>query len=123
MRFNLDKCPFGVQVGKFPGFMLTHRGIEANSDKSQEIIDMRSPISINEVQQLTGRLATLSRFLSYVGDKSMHLFATTKKVNMVQMDRKVRKCIYGAEVIPVSPTDLGPSKGEFTTHLISSSIR
>lgn len=64
MRLNPDKCIFGVQADKFLGFMLTHRGIEANPNKYQEIIDMRSPTSVKEVQQLTRRLAALSLFLS-----------------------------------------------------------
>jgi hypothetical protein len=64
MRLNPAKCSFGVQSGKFLGFMLTNRGIEANSDKCQAIIDMRSPMIVKEVQQLAGRIAALSRFLS-----------------------------------------------------------
>lgn len=60
MRLNLDKCTFWVQACKFLGFMLTHQGIEANLDKCQVIIDMRSLTSVKEVQQLTGRLAILS---------------------------------------------------------------
>lgn len=30
IRLNLERCSFGVQVGKFLGFMLTCRGIKAN---------------------------------------------------------------------------------------------
>jgi hypothetical protein len=59
--------------------MLTNRGIEANLDKCQAIIDMRSPTSIKEVQQLTGRIAALSRFLSCAGEKAFHFFSTLKK--------------------------------------------
>ncbi|RDX60861.1 hypothetical protein CR513_60964, partial [Mucuna pruriens] len=33
LRLNPEKCSFGVQAGKFLGFMLIERGIEANSDK------------------------------------------------------------------------------------------
>ena len=33
MRLNPDKCTFGVPAGKFLGFYLTKRGIEANPDK------------------------------------------------------------------------------------------
>ncbi|MCI41180.1 hypothetical protein A2U01_0062413, partial [Trifolium medium] len=33
MRFNPEKCIFGVRAGKFLGFYLTERGIEANPDK------------------------------------------------------------------------------------------
>jgi hypothetical protein len=40
---------------------------------------MRSPTSVKEVQQLTGRIAALSRFLSCAGEKSIHFFSTLKK--------------------------------------------
>lgn len=33
MRLNPSKCTFGISAGKFLGFMLTSRGIEANRDK------------------------------------------------------------------------------------------
>ena len=49
MRLNPTKCTFGVQAGKFLGFLLTNRGIQANPDKCQAIINMRSPCSIKEV--------------------------------------------------------------------------
>ncbi|KAK2425775.1 hypothetical protein QL285_024519 [Trifolium repens] len=79
MRLNPAKCSFGVQAGKFLGFMLTRRGIEANPEKCQAIINMRSPTSVKEVQQLTGRIAALSRFLSCAGEKSCHFFSALKK--------------------------------------------
>ncbi|GAU32151.1 hypothetical protein TSUD_68220 [Trifolium subterraneum] len=78
MRLNPAKCSFGVQAGKFLGFLLTNRGIEANPEKCQAIIDMRSPTSVKEVQQITGRIAALSRFLSCAREKAFHFFATLK---------------------------------------------
>jgi len=68
-KLNHDKCVFGVEAGKFLGFLLPERGIEANSDKFAAIIKMRSPANVKEVQQLTGRMAALSRFLLASGDK------------------------------------------------------
>ncbi|XP_068504128.1 uncharacterized protein [Phaseolus vulgaris] len=64
LKLNPNKCVFGVEAGKFLGFLLTERGIEANSDKCATTIGMRSPATVKEVQQLTRRMATLSRFLS-----------------------------------------------------------
>src|ERR1700733_4265235 len=43
MSLNPTKCAFGVKGGKFLGFMVTKRGIEANPEKIQALIDMRSP--------------------------------------------------------------------------------
>ena len=49
MRLNPEKCTFGVGGGKFLGFMITHRGIEANPDKCTAILEMHNPINIQEV--------------------------------------------------------------------------
>ncbi|XP_061338845.1 uncharacterized protein LOC133285605 [Gastrolobium bilobum] len=79
MRLNPSKCAFGVPAGKFLGFMLTERGIEVNPDKCKAVIEMRSPQTIKEVQQLTGRLVALARFLANSAHKSLPLFGLLKK--------------------------------------------
>jgi len=81
LKLNLEKCVFGVEAGKFLGFLLTERGIEANPKKCASIIAMRSPISVKEVQQLTGRMAALSRFVSAGGDKGHPYFQCLKRNN------------------------------------------
>jgi len=78
LKLNPEKCVFGVKAGKFLGFLLTERGIEANPEKCDVIIAMRSPISIKEVQELTGRMAALSRFVSAGGDKGHPYFQSLK---------------------------------------------
>ena len=49
MKLNLLKCAFGVASGKFLSFMVNHRGIEANLEKIQALIDMQSPTKTKEV--------------------------------------------------------------------------
>ena len=49
MRLNPSKCVFGVAFGKFLGFMVSQRGIEANPEKVQAIIYMTSPKTVKEV--------------------------------------------------------------------------
>ena len=49
MKLNLGKCVFGVALGKFLGFMVSQRGIEANPEKVQAIINMASPKTVKEV--------------------------------------------------------------------------
>ena len=60
MKLNPAKCAFGVSAGKFLGFIVNNRGIEANPDKIKVVLDMPSPSGIKEVQRLTGRIAALS---------------------------------------------------------------
>ncbi|RDX90229.1 Retrovirus-related Pol polyprotein from transposon 17.6, partial [Mucuna pruriens] len=79
LKLNPEKCSFGVQVGKFLGFMLMERGIEANPEKCQAVIDMRSPRNVKEVQQLAGRITALSRFLSRSAEAAHPIFHTLKK--------------------------------------------
>ncbi|XP_074342175.1 uncharacterized protein LOC141679621 [Apium graveolens] len=64
MKLNPQKCVFGVESGKFLGFMVNHRGIEANPAKIKALLDMKSPTSVKQVQSLTGRIAALNRFVS-----------------------------------------------------------
>lgn len=53
MPLNPLKCAFGMRSGKFLGFMVNQRGIEANPDKIQALLDMQSPTKIKQVQSLT----------------------------------------------------------------------
>ncbi|KAL0428137.1 UNVERIFIED_CONTAM: hypothetical protein Slati_2988500 [Sesamum latifolium] len=50
LKLNLGKCAYRVSGGRFLGFMVTHRGIEANPDKIKAIMDMGPPTNINKVQ-------------------------------------------------------------------------
>ena len=49
MKLNPSKCVFKVASGKFLGFMVSQRGIEANSEKVRAILDMASPKTVKEV--------------------------------------------------------------------------
>ena len=64
MKLNPAKCVFGVSSGKFLGFMVSQRGIEANPDKIKAILEMSPPKTIKEIQSLTGKAAALNRFVS-----------------------------------------------------------
>ena len=79
MRLNPAKCVFGVSLGKFLGFMVSQRGIEANPEKVKAILDMTSPRYMKEVQRLMGRVATLNRFVSKATNKCLPFFKTLKQ--------------------------------------------
>uniref|UniRef100_A0A2N9IT33 Uncharacterized protein n=1 Tax=Fagus sylvatica TaxID=28930 RepID=A0A2N9IT33_FAGSY len=79
MKLNPSKCVFGVSSGKFLGFMVSQRGIEANPDKIKAVLEMTPPRSTKEVQSLTGRVAALNRFVSRATDKCLPFFKTLRK--------------------------------------------
>ncbi|KAK4394062.1 hypothetical protein Sango_1877000 [Sesamum angolense] len=54
--------------------MISERGIEANPEKINAIMDMSPPKSIREDQKLAERLAALNRFISRSADKGLPFF-------------------------------------------------
>ena len=78
-KLNPTKCVFGVPSGKLLGFIVSHRGIEENSEKINAILNMEAPASIKDVQKLTGCMAALNRFLSRLGERGLPFFKLLKK--------------------------------------------
>ena len=46
MKLNPNKYVFGVSSGKFLGFMVSQRGVEANLDKIQAILEINPPKNV-----------------------------------------------------------------------------
>ena len=114
MKLNPAKCAFEVSTGKFLGFIVNHRGIEANPDKIKAVLDMPSPSGIKEVQRLTGRIATLSRFVSRASDKCQPFFQVLKKA--FQWDAKCEEAFTALKTYLNSPPILvSPIEGELLT--------
>ena len=114
MNLNPAKCAFGVSAGKFLGFIVNHRGIEANPDKIKALLDMPSLSGIKEVQRLTGRIAALSRFVSRASDKCQPFFQVLKKA--FQWDEKCEEAFMTLKTYLSSPPILvSPIEGELLT--------
>ena len=64
LRLNADKCVFGVEDGKFLGYLITNQGIEVNPNQIENVKRLKPPSNPKEVQLLTGMLAALNRFIS-----------------------------------------------------------
>ena len=114
MKLNPAKCAFGVSAGKFLGFMVNNRGIEANPDKIKVVLDMPPPTNIKEVQRLTGRIAALSKFVSKASDKCQPFFQVLKKA--FQWDTRCKEVFATLKTYLSSPPILvSPSEGELLT--------
>ena len=68
IKLNPEKCVFRVPRGMLLGFIVTEHGIEANSEKISAIMRMGPIHNIKGVQRVIGCLATLSRFISRLGE-------------------------------------------------------
>ena len=79
LKLNAMKCTFGIGSGKFLGFLVTQRGIEANPDQIAAIQELQPPRNVREVQRLTGMAAALNRFISKSADRCRPFFDLIKK--------------------------------------------
>ncbi|GKA61589.1 reverse transcriptase domain-containing protein [Tanacetum coccineum] len=80
MKLNPKKCSFGVEEGKFLGYMVTSEGIRANPKKTRAISDLQSPKTLKEMQSLSGKLASLNRFLAKSAERALPFFNTLKNI-------------------------------------------
>jgi hypothetical protein len=83
-KLNPTKCVFRVRSGKLLGFIISHRGIEANPEKITAITDMEAPATIKDVQKLTGCMAALNRFVSQLGERGLPFFKLLKRQDKFQ---------------------------------------
>ena len=81
MKLNPEKCVFGVPAGQLLGYLVSARGIEANPEKIAAINNMRQPRNIKDIQKFTGCLASLSRFISRLGEKALPLYHLLKRTD------------------------------------------
>ncbi|GKC20324.1 reverse transcriptase domain-containing protein [Tanacetum coccineum] len=88
MKLNPKKCSFGVEEGKFLGYMVTSEGIRANPRKTKALADLQSLRTLKEMQSLSGKLASLNRFLAKSAERSPIANTTSRERNPL--------CIFGS---------------------------
>ncbi|XP_074271450.1 uncharacterized protein LOC141595386 [Silene latifolia] len=79
MKLNPSKCSFGVSSGKFLGYMVTQRGIEASKEQIRAILQLESPQKLKDVQRLAGKVAALNRFISRASDRCKLFYDILRK--------------------------------------------
>ena len=89
MKLNPSKCAFEVSSGKFLGFIVSQRGIEANPEKIRAVLDLSPPRTTVEVQHLMGCITALSRFISKFVER-LSFFKTLRQAWSFQWNEDCR---------------------------------
>ena len=79
LRWNPNKCAFGVRSGKLLGFIVSQKGIEVDPDKVEEIQEMPAPKTQKQVRGFRGHLNYISRFISQMTATYESIFKLLKK--------------------------------------------
>ena len=114
------------------GFIVSHRGIEANPEKIEAIMRMEAPRSQKKVQRLAGCMAALSRFISRLGEKGLPFYKLLKKVDKFQWTTEAQEAIDALKKLLTMPPVLKPPRRAmpdqpaedlllyiYTTHVVS----
>jgi hypothetical protein len=84
LKLNPEKCVFRVKKGKFLGCLVSTKGIKANPNKIEAILRMEPPSTKKGAQRLTGRLASLNRFISRSAERNLPFFKVLKSAEVFQ---------------------------------------
>jgi hypothetical protein len=66
--------PSGILLGN----IVSRDGIRPNPEKVKAVMKMKLPKCIKDIQKLTGCMAALSRFISWLGEKGLPFFKLLK---------------------------------------------
>ena len=88
IKLNPEKCVFGVPAGQLLSFLVSERGIECNPVKIKAIERMERPTRLRDVQKFTGCLASISRFISRLGEKALSVYQLLKKTTHFEWNDK-----------------------------------
>ena len=113
MKLNPLKCAFVVNAGRFLGFMVTQRGIEENPAQLKAILQSSAPSSKKEIQQLTGWLAALRRFISRFTDRLKPFFTTLRGTSRAGWDEECNRAFVAIKQYLTEPPILAsPEAGD-----------
>ena len=104
---------FGVPSGKLLGFLVSHRGIEANLDKIKAIERMEAPWRVKDVQRLNRCITALGRFISRLGRAGPTVLQVAQEDRPRGMDPRGRGSSSVPQALPrlailVAPTEKDP---------------
>jgi hypothetical protein len=112
------------------GFIVSERGIEANSEKIAAITSMGPIKDLKGVQRVTGCLAALSRFISRLDERGLSLYRLLRKAECFTWTPEAEEALGNLKALLTNAPILAPrAAGEAhlvyvaaTTQVVSAAI-
>ena len=104
---------FWVPKGKLLRYIVSKQGIEANPKKIAAISNMGPIRNIKGVQRLTGCLATLCRFISWLYERRMPLYKLLKRMDTFVWTEEAQQALESLKTsLTSAPILVAPEQGE-----------
>jgi hypothetical protein len=97
-----------VPSGLLLGFMVGHRGIEANPAKVDAIRKMAKSSNKKDVMKLAGMMADLGHFINKLGEKGLPFFKLLKKADKFVWDDEAQKAFEALKESLTTPPIMTP---------------
>jgi hypothetical protein len=108
LKLNPEKCVFGIHKGKVLRCLVSTKGIEANPDKIRALVEMQDPVSVKDVQKLTGRVAALNRFIPKAAERSLPFFQVLRSAKNFQWSETQKRAFQELKYYLSNMTKLCP---------------
>jgi hypothetical protein len=99
LKKKSEKCIFGIHKGKILGCLVSTKGIKTNPDKIKALVEMQDPVSVKDVQKLTGRVAALNRFIPKAAERCLPFFQVLQS-SEASFSRTQRLFVKYDQVVP-----------------------
>ena len=98
------------------GFIVSERGIKANPEKISAIARMGPIQNVKGVQRITGCLATLSRFISRLGERGLPLYRLLKKADRFKWTPEAQEALDMVKLLLTKAPILVPQATEWHSY-------
>lgn len=122
MRLNPLKCVFSVDPRNILGFIVSHHGIEVDTNKIDAIVNMPPPRNIIELQSSQGKIHEIPRFISQLVDRTLPFTRLLKKDVHFIWDEECQKAFKSIKTYLANPPVLMPAMQDrpFFLYLVAS---
>jgi hypothetical protein len=94
LKMNPEKCVFSIHKGKVLGCLVSTKGIVANPDKIKALVEMQDPVSVKDVQKLSGRVPALNRFIPRAAERSLPFFQVLRSGKNFQWSEPQKRAFH-----------------------------
>jgi hypothetical protein len=98
--------------------LVSTKGIEANPDKIKALVEMQDPISVKDVEKLTGRVAALNRIHPQSRGEKFSFLPSSLKFQEISVVRILEASFPRTQRLPIKHDQAMPSRTKITTLVV-----